>query len=500
MKKISKIISVILAVMMVFTLAVPAFATENSGTVYPEIFVPGLDASKIYTDKDNPDNLIGIPETDTLLDGVKKDIVPAFITYAADNDAEKLGKTIADFLNSSFAEYFNNPDGSAIGNAGAAFVYPAKETVISTPRLRFSYDWRGDPVEVAADLNDYINYVLECTGSDKVAISSHSLGGVVTLTYLSIYGYDKVMGVVFDTPAVDGLTCVGELFSGKTKFAGEGIAALLKLVIGTTEYEELLSSIIDILSFAGVSDSMSGFMNGVYEKIGPTLLKETLFPLFGCWASIWAMIPDEYIDDVMEFAFEGDMKGEEYAGIRARVENYNEKVRENKKQTLLGFDEVARVAVITRYGFNSVPMTDEWTMLSDTVIETQRSSMGATTAPFGEYFSDEELEGKDMKYISPDKTVDASTCLFPEKTWFIKNTMHSENPVTMQFFTQLLFGEEEATCDNTELSRFMLYDRETGKVVVDESEPVKIEKPTFFERIFNFIKAIIDKIIDFFNR
>ena len=50
------------------------------------------------------------------------------------------------------------------------------------------------------------------------------------------------------------------------------------------------------------------------------------------------------------------------------------------------------------------------------------------------------------------------------------------------------------------MSRFMLYDRENGDVVTDESVPVKAEKPTMFDRIFNFIKAIINKLIDFFRK
>ena len=82
----------------------------------------------------------------------------------------------------------------------------------------------------------------------------------------------------------------------------------------------------------------------------------------------------------------------------------------------------------------------------------------------------------------------------------MKNTTHSENTVTMQFFKELLFSAQEATCDNAELSRYMIYDRETGVVSTDESEPVKVKEPTFFERIFNFVKAIIDKIIAFFAK
>ena len=212
------------------------------------------------------------------------------------------------------------------------------------------------------------------------------------------------------------------------------------------------------------------------------------------------MIPDEYIEDVMADVFANEFSDEAYAGLKAKIENYNNKVRANKKQTLLDFDAVGRVAVISKYGYNTIPMTNSWTTLSAAVIDTKNSSFGATTAKIGEYFSVEELSGKDMKYISPDKTIDASTCLFPDKTWFIKNAYHSEPDITKPYYDKLLFTAEEATCDNSEVPRFMLYDRENDIVTADESVPQKTEKPTMFSIIFNFIKAFINKILDFFKK
>lgn len=500
MKTSKKILSLVLSIIMVAVMFVPATAAVDQSVVCPEIRVPGFVSSVIYKDKNDPASALGVPGQEEILDCIKNDVVPALIKYLTDKDAEKLGESVAEAVNTQFGDWFNNPDGSAKENAGTNFVYPAKEKVKYNSKFSFRYDWRGDPIENAAQLNDFINYILECTGKDKVALTSHSQGSVVVLAYLSVYGSDKVMGVVLDTPAIDGLASVGELFSGRTDFDGEGIASILKMIIGTTEYEELLSSIIDIFSMAGINDSLSEFLDGLYEKIGPTLLRKSLLPLFGCWPSVWSMIPDRYVYDIMDYFFENDFSGEEYAGLKTKIENFNKTVRANKKQTLLDFDEVGRMAVVTRYGYKAVPVTKEWMLLSDSVIETSSSSLGATTAIVGEYFSDEYLEGKDMKYISPDRTVDASTCLFPEKTWFIKNAYHSENEVTEQFYDLLLFSKEEATCDNSEMSRFMLYDRENGEVVTDESVPVKAEKPTMFDRIFNFIKAIINKLIDFFRK
>ena len=457
MKNIKRILAFVLSIIMIITMIAPAFAATDESVVCPEIYVPGFYASALYADKNDPASRLGIPDKETIIQAVKDEIVPAFLVYAADNDADKLGTVISDVANSMFKDWFNNSDGTAKDNSGATFVYPAEKNINSNSKIRFAYDWRGDPIESAAELNDFINYVLKCTKKDKVALSCHSLGAVVVLTYISIYGSDKVMGIAFDTPAIEGLSSVGELFSGRTDFEAEGVAALLKMIIGTNEYEELLSSIIDIFSMAGINGSISGFLDEAYKEVGSVFFSKTLIPLFGCWPSVWSMIPDEYIENVMADVFANEFADDAYDVLKTKIENYNTLVRANKKQTIVDFDAVGRVAVISRYGYNAVPITNQWSVLSDTVIETKNSSFGATTAKVGEHFTDEELSGKDMKYISPDKTVDASTCLFADKTWFIKNAVHTETPMVSELLSQLLFSAQESTCDNSELPRFMIY-------------------------------------------
>jgi pimeloyl-ACP methyl ester carboxylesterase len=503
MKNCKKIISFALSVIMVLTMTVtmaaPAFASGVQ--TYPEIYVPGFNTSTIYADKNDPASAVVLPDKETVIQILKDEIAPAFAVYAIDKNAEKLGGVISDVINTVAEGWFNNPDGAAKDNSGANFVYPAKKSIKYNSNLMFGYDWRGDPVESAAQLNDFIDYVLECSGKDKVALTSHSMGSIVVLTYISVYGSDKVMGVVFDSPAIYGLETVGELFSRRTDFDAQGVATILKMLIGTTEYEELLSSIVDIFSMAGINGSISDYLDGAYDRVGSVVFSKSLLPLFGCWPSVWSMIPDEYIEDVMADVFANEFSDEAYAGLKAKIENYNYKVRADKTQTLLDFDAVGRVAVVSRYGYNTIPMTNGWTSLSDAVIDTKNTSFGATTAKIGEHFSDEELSGKDMKYISPDKTIDASTCLFPDKTWFIKNVYHSERDIILEpYYDKLLFASEEATCDNSEVPRFMLYNRENNTVTADESLPQKAEKPTMFTRIFNFIKALINKLLDLFKK
>lgn len=498
MKTVKKALSMLLCCTMVFAFFVPAFA-QSTSVRYPVIYVPGFDSSTVYTDKDNPDEQVAIPGKEIIVEVIKREILPALVVYAADQDIDRLAGKITSVLNESFKTWFNNTDGTPVGNAGVINHYP--DNISEKTNLVFRYDWRGDPLVIASQLNDYINYVTSTSGLDKVAISCHSLGANIVLTYISLYGSDKIYGWVMDTPAIDGVSYVGDLLCGETDITSEGVLTFLKGILGENEYEDLITSSLDILEMAGMSDLVIDFLDDAIKKLAPVLFEETMLPLFGHWLTVWAMAPEERLQEAMEFVFEGEYaKDKDLSALKAKVESYNSLVRNNRKDTLVAFDEDARVAVISRYGHVCFPVTSSWALTGDAVIETKSSSLGAVTAPVGDYFSDEYLAGKDMKYISPDKTVDASTCLFPEKTWFIKGALHEETQYTQTMRTEILFGEEEATCDNYELSRFILLDRETDSLVTDESVPEKAEKLTPMQRLYNFLKALLKKLLSLFTK
>lgn len=460
MKKTKKYISFLLAVIMAFSLSVPAFAAEGTATC-PVINIRGIDSSPVYADRNDTSTLIGVPSVERIEEIFKDDIVPALVVYSATQDEDVLVEEISAVLNEEFKDWFNNSDGTAKDNSGTIMKYPA--TVSNDSNLTFEYDWRGDPVVIAAELKAFIDYVTEKSGCEKVAVACHSLGSVILVSYFSLFGDDKVASVVFDTPALMGLKSLGDMFSGKLDFDGEALTYFLKGMLGEAEYAELIASLADIFELADIPEMFSVFFDSILDEIGPVIYKETLIPLFGCWLTIWSMVPDEQIDESMDYVFNNLCKDEDYSVLKAKIELYNSTVRKNKKTTLLDFDKSGKVAVISRYGLAAMPVSDSWSLLSDTVIETRSSSLGATTAKAGDYFSDEYLEDKDMKYISPDKTVDASTCLFPEKTWFIKNAQHSET-VTKELYNTFLFSSEELTADTSELSRFSYYDKESGKI------------------------------------
>ena len=75
----------------------------------------------------------------------------------------------------------------------------------------FPYDWREDPLEVAKQLNDYVERVEQLTGHSQVSFICHSMGSVIFSSYLALYGSDDVDTVVFIAPAFQGVSIMGSL-------------------------------------------------------------------------------------------------------------------------------------------------------------------------------------------------------------------------------------------------------------------------------------------------
>lgn len=488
-----KFLCLFLTVIMLFSLAVPSFAAE--GEVCPVIYIPGIASSTIYSDINDPDSKLKLPSSDALTLIVKEKLVPALITYSADRNIDRLAGVVTAELNKIFEPWFNNPDGSAKDNSGVNFVYPS--TVNKNSRCVFRYDWRGNPVEIAEELNEFVEYVRVKSGSDKVAFTCHSLGSVIAVSYLSYYGDDKISGIVFDTPALYGASYIGDLLCGKMNFNGDSLSTFLKLIMSETEYNELVSDTLDVFELGGIPDMLALFLDDILNKIAPVLYKDTLIPLFGRWLTIWSMCPDSYVDDAMDFVF-SQIEDENSVVLKEKIVAYNEGVRLNKEYTLTQFDVEGKVAVISRYGYPAMPITKSWNVMTDTVLDTTSSSFGAGTSYVNECFKDEYLDGKNLSLISPDRTVDASTCLFPEKTWFIKNLKHQYTDITSSLYNDLLFSTEEMTCDNFSYGRFLIYEDDVLKA--DNTEPADKEITSPLAKLFRFLKSIFDFFVKLLRR
>ena len=160
----------------------------------PLIIIPGITGSYLYKNYDDEKEI---------WPNVNKIILPFGDTYLNDLALDSSGKENKDFpmrvgdiirnarldtllvkqdshIFDYFIDYFLN---NGYEEGKDLFVFP--------------YDWRFSNVDTAMLLNDKINQIILDTGVEKVDIASHSMGGIVTKTFIRDFGNQKLNKVVF---------------------------------------------------------------------------------------------------------------------------------------------------------------------------------------------------------------------------------------------------------------------------------------------------------------
>lgn len=94
-----------------------------------------------------------------------------------------------------------------------------------------------------------------------------------------------------------------------------------------------------------------------------------------------------------------------------------------------------KIEIIAKYNTPFIPIIESHSVQGDAKISLKDISFGATGAEIGKtlsasYINSVKDKGK-AKYISEDLIVDASTCLFPDYTWFIRDLGHSSTPTAL---------------------------------------------------------------------
>lgn len=510
-----KIISIILVCLMLIpSMILPCFAAQ--GSKYPTIYVPGRNEDTLVDDvsSENPQNIkvnlsIDVPE-------FAGKLAPLLINEQWNEYCD----TLKGLVSPMFEDVALDNNGNVKDNSGVIFdVTDVKKLTYAdyTYKLdtyKFQYDYRLDPYENAKILDEYVKQVMAVTGAEKVNILGRCEGSNIALAYLEEYGDPSFINhILFVWPSVYGLCGITAFFTGEISVDMNALESFLNSEKSEDSLDDLTGSMVQVMNSMNALAPVGNLFNKIYAKVEKQLMPDLILSTYGNMPSFWAMIdPDKY-QQAKEYVFSG--REAEYAGLIEKIDNYQNQAGSKVDKILKRYTDAGTMfSCVAKYGYMITPLCTEYmNAQTDGLSTLEASSLGATVADFGktlsqEYISSVTANGKG-RYISPDKNIDASTCLYPDSTWFVKNCEHATMPSSLNNLCAALIACESqpTVTQSTRYPQFLLYDSRGG-VLVQLTEENNIENSEsgnqsgirgFFAKIADFFRSIFEKIKNLFR-
>lgn len=530
-----KCLSIFLAALLMFSV----FAVSASAEAFeypvelPVVNIRG-NAEEIY-DEDGVLVYDFDPSADAVKDCAKR-VLPlllkGFVTNDFDEYYRAFGEEMAKIYYHCQLDGNGNPqwgtgvskEKKAENETALAEVAPDENGKFSAHGLTYHFDWRLDPWETVDGLAEYIDRILEKTGKDKINLYCNCLGGELLLAYTAKYGTDKLNSLCYTEVVSFGSELVDDTFSAHfqldadaaERFAGDDfLASEMK---GKQTLRTFLEESLFLAKQTGAFDRLSKtFMDKLYSRLYEGLAPELCLATFGTWPGYWTMVTKEHYAETRDFIFgqPGSERYEEYAGLIQKLDRWDTNVRQHIPELLQsGLDNGTKLGITVRYGFQFPPILESNNINGDVWVSAKNASLGATVADIGTTLSDDYIAERTAagfgKYISPDKQIDASTCAFPEYTWFIKGAVHNDRNIrnTTAFWQEFMDFDGIPTVDDLNSdtwARFMVAvptGEGEGKLQAPMTEenmntetytvtpPEKKEK-TIFEKIMYYLEHLL---------
>ncbi len=445
-KILMKTIGLVLAFAMMFTLLVPALAADHCEND-PVISVCGFGHVPLV---DGNGTKVFVPESSAIAEAVMG-IVPALTQFLIDGDTDTLLDNVIPVAQRIFGPIQCDEDGNSIDDSvvvsryfedsADTYNYCIRENEQDEMTLAiadeiggdhtyiFTYDWRLSPMQVAMQLNDYIQNVKAQTGHSKVSIDGQSMGSCIVQAYLAMYGTADVESIAMVSGAFTGLEMVGQLFRGNLEIDADGLYNIISEAMeGSAEDDSTFTTLL----------KYSGLFERVIEKLAPLMEEgeyknrmydELFIPYFANIPGMWSFVPSDQYDEAVQYLFANpDFTYVPSAEFFAKIDAYHTLVQLDMQERCQNYFDSSDINfyIVSNYNRQIAPVTPTGNWNADTVIETVHTSAYATVAnrgaTLGEDYSQAIDDGHD--HISRDNVVDASVCWLPEATWFIKNMEH----------------------------------------------------------------------------
>lgn len=484
-----KIISLLLCVLLVLPLcSLFAFAESGEKTAScggtcencPSIVIPGLFQSETLCYDENGEIMLDsngkprsapffLDSSEIVEDALKNALLPlSKMLLTQDDSKHEFANALADVLGNALMERIRSDEnGNFVHDVRAARYDTSvaslsehdREHVLKAIPLNdyiskvgadhlyfFSYSSFDNIERLAKQVKEMIELAKKETGHSKVNIVPISQGGSIFNAVMEYYPEVKndINRVVYIVPAVDGSALIGDIFENGLIDDDEALYDYMfpKLMgeDGWTGY--LVNLLIRIVPKAVLNDVLD---IAVDKLVGDYLSNSTC---------MWALVPS----GSYPAAREKYLSGENKTVIREQTDKYYN-AQLNAKKNILSFRE-SGVEFFDIVGYNHplYAIVDSWDKVNaDGIIQLDSTSLGATSAKVNSTLgADYVQKGNDFgtcsdpthNHVDSHKTVDASTGLLPDNTFYFYNHNHEQTgscDVIIKLATRLLWDDSFKT-------------------------------------------------------
>ena len=540
MKKLVSLLLALCVIMASVPVALAGYAQPIEFCDDPVIYIAG-DSGRIYYDNDekyfcidNTGDLLNNGEGDSkqkIYEATANILIPFILEGIAFNKWDNYYAAVEKEIGELFEPVRLDNDGNvpASSDSGIGKEAVADREYKMTHNLTngdgkyeertyyYNYDWRLDPIELADDLHEYIEGVKKATGHSKVSLTSKCLGTNVVLAYINKYGTESLKGVGIDVATSNGADFLSGAISGDFTIDGGALVRLaddLEAISGFS-VNPILKATVELLANTGVLSTLTETARKLlYARIEYGIISALATSTMMTFPAYWALVTTEDFDDALVYAFgkEGSEKRQQYAGLIKKITVYNDTIKKNVNKIVASIKapdengDSTNLCIISKYGTQMLPVIKDGSILGDYYVSAEKSSFGATTSTIYDTLSDEYIAERTAagygKYISPDKQIDASTCLFPDYTWFVKGCEHGSYPADeAHLLLAVMDADRQLTVDDFSWSQYIVFNLETRsyeKMTEDNchnenwTADKDLEKPqTKKDRIISLIRSLL---------
>ncbi len=450
-----RIIALIMStVITVSCFSVGAYAHDDKND--PIVLISGFMCSPLYYSygTENEEKL-WVPEVGKITDTIGDDLSGFLKTFAGAlfGNTEEFGVTVGERTGALFEKLRTNPDGTSVydvshypnnpatsniaymlENGLEEYMYEVNfckylaENYNPSEIFMFQYDSRLDAITNAHLFNDFIEDIKKYTNSDKVRIFSLSFGGLISSTYIYLYGDSSVSRYITSVPAIGGTDIPDKILRGNIDFPVNDIAKFFETVL------------------SGEGDIARWFEKAEFETVNDIIgnASDGMMSALKYWGSIWSLCSADLYDE-LKADFLDPVENKELVEKTDKVHHeimpaIPQMLRDMQKN---GVD----VAILCSTG-SSLALGGNHN--GDMVLPAYTVS-GATCAPLGMRFADgytgvgTTCQNPDHNHISPSMEIDASSAYLPENTWFVDGQYHGQyyyEEYTRLLVTKLLLTDE----------------------------------------------------------